>query len=211
MSTDRPDAALPPMPDRRTGRPRPPQAPLETSWGRPDKAKREMPDRAKVPAPPEGKGPTLEWFQLSRVDRVLPGIYCALAVVVFLSIKDLGIGWMRVWWLWIFALICLPVYYLIMGRRSRISAGADWLAHGRDWVDIYRLAWVNVTKAWGSPGLELTDNQGRRVSTSLGEIQRNTALWDLVYNGILHSIHRGNATVNDLARTKLRLGEHSTP
>ncbi|GAA2339765.1 hypothetical protein GCM10009854_15220 [Saccharopolyspora halophila] len=51
---------LPPKPDARTGEPRPPHAPLEPEWQRPEEKRKN--GAIKVPKPPEGEGPMLEWF-----------------------------------------------------------------------------------------------------------------------------------------------------
>jgi hypothetical protein len=43
------------------------------------------------------------------------------------------------------------------------------------------------------------------VSIKIINIQDNPDLWNLVYNGILHSVHHGGATANERARQRLHL------
>ncbi|MEU6131115.1 hypothetical protein ABZ805_18245 [Saccharopolyspora sp. NPDC047091] len=51
----------------------------------------------------------------------------------------------------------------------------------------------------------LTDGYGGSARAPLHQIQRNRALWDLVYNGIAHSVHRGPATATGRALDLLKL------
>lgn len=89
-----------------------------------------------------------------------------------------------------------------------MAAGANWFRRARrSWVATYDLVSVRVTKAWAANNLELKDSAGRGLSVKLTDIQENHRLWDLVYNGILHSVYSGRARTNQLARETLRLQE----
>lgn len=146
----------------------------------------------------------LEWFQPTSRSAVQAGILIALLVIGFLTLKDWGFGWIRVWWLWlIVAIPPLPLFFAL--RAEKMAAGADWYARGKSWVDTYHLTSIRLVKAWGSPDLELEDADGRRVSISIADIQRNRELWDLVYNGIRHSVYKGRAAPNQMARDALQL------
>lgn len=157
-----------------------------------------------MPAPPEGEGPVLEWFQDTRLNAFMPGVVLALVVAGFLTLRDWGVGWMGTWWLWLFV-VPYPLVFFVIGRRQRMAAGADWFSLGGDWVKTYELISVRVTKAWGSDNLDLVDAASRKVSAKLTTIQQNRELWDLVYNGILHSASTGRASANQQARDRLRL------
>ncbi len=71
---------LPPKPDPQTGEPRPPHAPLEPDWKRPED-KHEN-GESKVPQSPEREGPILEWFYptLGR-----GGAFIGIALVIFVG------------------------------------------------------------------------------------------------------------------------------
>lgn len=86
-----------------------------------------------------------------------------------------------------------------------MSAGADWLRLGDRWVDTYRLRTIKVTTGVGTYHLELTDSAGNKLDTQVYYLQKNRALWDLVYNGILHSITYNHADVNRRAVNHLHL------
>lgn len=159
-----------------------------------------------MPSPPEGQGPVLEWFQSSKRGAVYAGASMFLLLIGFLTLKDWGIGWARVWWLWLIIVVGSLLIFLGI-RGGHMSAGADWFKHNRSWVKIYELVSIRVTKAWASDELEFKDASGRKASASFMTIQRNLELWDLVYNGILHSVCTGRARTNQLARERLKLPE----
>lgn len=190
---------LPPRPDPETGAARPPPALLERGW-RP--AERERRERSQIPAPPKGEGPVLEWFQRTRLDSFMPGVILAVIMMVFLTVRDTGFGWMRVWWLWLFVVLG-PIYFYF-AARDRMSAGADWYKRGRRYVKTYELTSVKVKGTPGSWTLDLRDAEGRKVWTELDPIQQHPRLWDLVYNGIRHSVGHG-AQTNRRALDRLQL------
>ncbi|WP_222429443.1 hypothetical protein [Saccharopolyspora dendranthemae] len=114
---------------------------------------------------------------------------------------------MGTWWLWIFVLIPLPIWALLGGKKHGISAGADWFALKKGYVDTYELTEVKVEGASGGLAwtLELADKKGTEMSVDAADIQANSKLWDLVYNGILYSVQQGSAKTNPKALDKLRL------
>lgn len=197
-------SALPPKPDVHTGEPRPPHGPLEpntTLWeGEQDK------NRAKIPQPPDGYGPILEWFTAPRTAFILPAAFISLIACVIGVIKFGGFDWVTIWWLWILILLPFPMFWLA-GSTMRMSAGADWFKHNDKWVDTYHLTKVKVIRSYAKFSVELDDGDGDpSVFIGLPDIQKQQALWDLVYNGILHSIANGTTKeVNSLAREHLKL------
>ena len=84
-------------------------------------------------------------------------------------------------------------------------AGADWFARGKPWVNTYDLTSIRVTIPQNERHLELEDSTGRKLKLQLATAQESQDLWDLVYNGILHSATNGDAEVNALAGASLRL------
>lgn len=150
---------LPPKPDSVTGLPRPPHAPVEGDWRATD---RESPQRARIPAPPDGANPTLEWFQTSRPNKLVPGLVVAVIMFISVCIMDTGFDWMRTWWLWIFVVVPVPVYYLI--TRDPMSAGADWFNYSRSFVRTYELTSVKISYGGAATYLDLEDSGNRKLS-----------------------------------------------
>ncbi|MGH3440270.1 MAG: WXG100 family type VII secretion target [Sciscionella sp.] len=203
-------AALPPMPDPETGEPRPPRALTDAFAGKPKRHSddgRVSPETVTAPA---GKGRTLEVYRVSLKDALVTGsILFGIGFVLYCvwSWFDTGnpVGWMTTWWLWLiilsFLLLPLPQY-----RGSTLSAGADWVMRdGKDWVETYKLTKVKLGKYAGGYTLDLADWTGRRFTVNLYTIQSSPWVWDLVYNGILHSVTEGEVKTNKLAVQKLQL------
>ena len=135
----------------------------------------------------------------------MPGVLVALLGVGYLTWRDWGFGWMSTWWLW---LLIAPWPLLVAWSFGgyHMSAGADWVNVRGGFIKTYELVSVKVTTGGGgSYYLDIKDRHGNEVQTQLGMIQQNRALWDLVYNGILHSVHRGHATTNRRALDRLQL------
>lgn len=194
---------LPPKPDLQTGEPRPPRAPLDPDWKRPDDKHKNGLKR--VPEPPDGNGPILEWFHPTRSGSIATGLIGSIVCFVFLVFKDGGLGWVTVWWLWLFVLPWPFVFWLI-GRSVRMSAGADWFAYNNKvFVKTYELSEVKVSAGGTGRFLRMKDQSGRRAYIKLDDIQRNRELWDLVYNGIQHSVYVHGAETNKMAKDFLGL------
>ena len=192
-----------PLPDAETGLPRPPKAYVRDV---PRRVRRRAERLASYPPAPQGQGPVLEWDQPPVTDSYKAGVLMAVLVAVFLCVRDGGVGWMATWWLWIFVFLPVPVYWLY-GRAKGISAGARWFASGSAYVDLYRLTSIRLENSGGglSRSLYLVDSAGSEVGVSLYRAQRNQALWDLVYNGIVHSMRHNRASANEQAVDQLRL------
>lgn len=183
-----------PPPDSATGEPRPPRAPVL----REDMAEKSKinPARAKYPAAPDGEGPVLEWYQRSPKEYLTIGLGFAVVLMAFVSLALFSFRWVSVWWMWAIVVSPIPIFYLV-GRAKGFSAGAEWFAVRSDtYVRVYELTSVTVHGTAGSWNLELKDKHGGWAQISLREIQYNRDLWDLVYNGIAHSVLKGAATAN---------------
>ncbi|MDQ3276668.1 MAG: hypothetical protein M3Q39_16960 [Actinomycetota bacterium] len=115
-----------------------------------------------------------------------------------------GFDWMGTWWFWSLVLWPLPAY-LLWRRVEIIAAGADWLLWKTKWVRTYDLAKVKLSPRGAQFNLILTDREGRKLSIPWLQLCYNRALWDLVYNGILHSAHNGSFASNREARSTLHL------
>lgn len=187
MTTPEPAA----LPDPNTGEPRPPRAPVESNWRSYDRAKDLKPD-----LPPEGKGPALEWFADSRQFRWQVSLLAFLVLVIFAVLKD-GTHWMQAWWMWLI-IVGFSSLFMLGRKNMKMTAGADWLRVKNVWLDTYRLKKVEVTEDT-KPGVRIVlADQRYELDTKILNLQKNRDLWDLVYNGILHSVQNG-AKVNGRA------------
>lgn len=194
-------AQLPPKPDPETGRPRPPRAPVDNGSGGGSGSSEQ--DNRHKPTPPPGQGPTLEWFKASRRRSIAAGIGGSIVVLVGITLFG-GIGSLSIWWMWLIILIA----GLLIGSSIRVSscaAGAEWFAVGSNWVDLYNLSSIKVKAPTHYREIILKDRSDRQADFELMEIQENQDLWDLVYNGILHSVVEGGAETNKLGHSVLKL------
>lgn len=196
---------LAPMPDPVTGQPRPPRAPR---LGRPDKDPRLDPNRdtepGSAPDPPPGQGPVLAWYRSSRRGRLIIAAWVAAILIIIFSIgTGFSLEWMLYWWMWLFVLVgaVLAVWFR---KGVQPSAGADWLQDG-GWVRTYELTKVT---AWSWPtgiALNLTDRDGRKLNVGTSDLLEDPLIWDLVYNGIMHSVIAGGARTNGVLHSALRV------
>ena len=118
-----------------------------------------------------------------------------------------GFNWIteiRVWPAWLIILGIFPILYLSL-RADQVAAGADWVQSGKQWVRTYELTSITLKPSGPNLMLQLIDRDGRKVRMSWSRIQDNRELWDLVYNGILHSVYLGHAEVDSGARHHLKL------
>jgi hypothetical protein len=144
-------------------------------------------------APPAAHGPALEWNQQSRRSAIWSGFIAAAIIAGFFLWRFWGFGWVTQWWCWLLIVACgLAIYKA--ASNTWIAAGSDWLQSGSQWVDVYELVEVKMGASGANQVLRLQDSHGRRIrSVNLSNVQANQPLWDLVYNGILHSVASGRA------------------
>ncbi|SFT49511.1 hypothetical protein SAMN04487904_102515 [Actinopolyspora lacussalsi subsp. righensis] len=195
-------ATLPPCPDPRTGQPRPPRAPLVRD--RNPNAPTERGKQHNAPRPPHEASPMVEWFHRSRARSLLARL-TLVSVIFVIGVFMGGVDLPRVLVFW----VTLGSWALISGLRKHnpsLSAGVDWLTHENgNFVLTYQLASVEVAGTKPHQSLRLVDVYGNEFSSDLDDPQRNRELWDLVYNGILHSVHVNGATISQSARDSLEL------
>lgn len=191
------NADLPLKPDSRTGDPRPPHAPTNSIRG---KLKQPYSAR-KVPA---GFGPALEWSYSTRRHQWYSGLLVA-ALVVLVFIFSSGFAFVSSWIQWLF-IAAAGLFGWLIPRGDKMSAGADWVNAGRGAVKTYELTSIKTAGKIGSHQLILTDGDGNEVERDLINFQANGDLWDLVFNGIRHSIAEG-ATITPEAYRVLKLNE----
>ncbi|MGH3949391.1 MAG: hypothetical protein ACRDSE_09735 [Pseudonocardiaceae bacterium] len=98
-----------------------------------------------------------------------------------------------------------------------MSAGADWVQWGmrkrwyqrrahRGYLKIYELVSVTADAAGPTLYLRLEDAEGNVLYRMRHALQGDRRIWDLLYNGILHSVANG-AEIDTLAIGMLKLDE----
>jgi len=193
---------LPPIPDAATGEPRPPRAP-RIHQGKEQTPQDRQPHNP--PPLPSGHGPMLEWIQPSV--RLQYGAAAAMAgiLVVFAIVRTGGFEWLHWWWYW--ALLIVGSWIMFRATRNHwTAAGATWVQWRSSWVDTYRLTRIRFSADGTNRVLRLRDAHGNEIhSFKISEIQGNPDLWDLVYNGILHSIASGNCDIDAKTRQILQI------
>jgi hypothetical protein len=199
---------LPPRPDPKTGFPRPPHAPR---WfEQDDKAMKADKDREQSPPkPPYGQGSPLVWYRKTRRASFRTSAIVASALVALHCVGN-GTHWLtepRYWGVWaVFGAFLIGIY--VYERNGRFSAGADWLARGGTWVRVYELVEI-TTCVWPySDRVRLRDQYGRTVRYKIENLRCDRLLWDLAYNGILHSVIARDAEIDEPARQMLDMNAY---
>lgn len=198
--------ALPPRPDPLTGEPRPPRAPVEASH---DEGFPEIDPRRRPTKLPPGEGPMLEWYRVTNRYALALGALAAVFVFVggFLVDGDFDFQWVTSPWGLLVPGLPLAAAGLLYWhfRTQWVAAGAEWVANPTGWVQVYELTEVHTLIEVVKVRLCLTDTAGHKMDAQLDLLQHNRDLWDLVYNGILHSIRERDVTVDRTARMLLQL------
>jgi hypothetical protein len=199
---------LPPRPDPSTGLPRPPRAPGFIGVDVPvnESVIREQ-DQALAPSPPPGQSPVLVWYRESSRGSVISTVVVVLLAATILTLSR-GTAWIvnaKYWGVWAIFAVSLVVVYFI-SRADRFSAGADWVARGRKWVRVYDLVKVTChSYPYYGAGVCMRDSGGRKLRYRFIDLSSDRLLWDLTYNGILHSVIAGGAETNWMLRKSLAL------
>lgn len=110
---------------------------------------------------------------------------------------------MAQWFAWVF-IVGFGVIGFCTVTSGACAAGAQWFSCGKRWVRQYELTSVTVRMRFSNRSLRLVDQDGRKAVAFIGDAQANQDLWDLVCNGVLHSVATG-AETNWVARRALKL------
>lgn len=154
---------------------------------------------------PDGQGPVLEWRQETLRSSIIAGVILVLIGACIPTFNSTGFAWLTQWGWWLYLALCFVVGFAVF-RGTWTAAGATWLQNGKAWVATYELTRIEVKASGTNQMLRLTDSAGRSIgSLKLMAVQRNQALWDLVYNGILHSVTTGKANPSPGSRKILKL------
>ncbi|WP_406636862.1 hypothetical protein [Amycolatopsis sp. WGS_07] len=209
---------LPPRPDRETGEPFPPHG-LSYFRGEETAAEHDVHRESRLsyrPDPPPGSGPVLAWHRESRRGKMAVALTSAIILIAGTLVISLfhqaGFGILAAWPIW---LIIAVAVFLISSPFSYLTyaAGADWLmvertrwgVKSRAWIDLYELTKIDAAYGGTTFHLWLYDKD-MGLTRSSEELQRDRRIWDLVYNGILHSV-AGGAQVSAQAIGILQLAK----
>jgi hypothetical protein len=195
---------LPPRPDSSTGLPRPPRAPWSSGEDGHLNQSATRQSTTPAPDPPPGQGPVLAWYRQGRRGAVAGAVMVG-AVVAGLGVLTRGLDSIELWPAWvIIVLTILLVYYI--ARKKNFSAGADWVAHDDKWVRLYELTEATGQATGSGVFLRLRDSGGRYLELKfITVISSDRLVWDLTYNGILHSVIAGGAKTNSLLHRTIKL------
>ena len=199
-------AQLPPRPDLVTGLPRPAHAPWFTGGDTPanENWMREH-DPALMPPPPPGQGPVLVWFKTSRSGSIIIPILAGF-VLAGLGALIVGLDVLTSWAMWIVIAVAMLGMHLFSKNEGCYSAGAEWFAMKNDWVRIYELVSVIAISSARGMSITMKDSAGREIDIELADLGTTDRLiWDLIYNGILHSVIAGDARTNPMLHRQLEL------
>ncbi len=195
---------LPPKPDSETGEPRPPRAP---GFHQKEKSSRQQARRraANAPSPPPGEGPMLTWFKSSRREALLVAAWAIpILPILVTALQGFSIEWMSYWQPWVAVPVVMAIVYSVQ-RSVECSAGAEWFKVGDAWVRLYELAEIKAKHRSNAIHLDFKDRAGREVRVKSADIQEDRDMWDLVYNGILHSAIAGGAETNGLVHSAFKV------
>jgi len=94
------------------------------------------------------------------------------------------------WWEWLLAIAAgAGIYFSVKGDWC--AAGADWLRYRKSWAKTYELTEIKTRYLGGTTYVYLTDADGHKIDAPLNLIQKDRLMWDLLYNGVRHSIANG--------------------
>lgn len=161
-----------------------------------------MPDT--TGGPPSEWGVALEWFSKRRGDIFQGSVGFFVLCLAAVTFMRGGFDWVTDWFPWCFSGgLSLLVYF--DARRDRVLAGSQWVQTGKKWVSIYELTRIRSTNVGLQRAMKLEDCHGHKLVLVLRHAQKNTKLWDLVYNGIVHSVASGDCDISKAARRILKV------
>lgn len=209
---------LPPRPDPNTGEPFPPHG---RAWHGDDQPPEDNLYRetrlSYRPAPPSGKSPVLTWHKENRRGKTAIFVgsiaFLVLALILVRAVAGTGnpLAWISLWQPWI-AILGSAVLMTRPFTYVKTSAGAAWfqcqivrfgVTIRRKHLNLYQLRKISATTGPAALYLELADEDDS-IDLARTYWQFDRRIWDLVYNGILHSVAAG-AEVDRNARGFLEL------
>lgn len=131
------------------------------------------------------------------------GTFVLVTVLLFVA-RGFATDWLHFWWVWVAVGAAAVLAYFIT-KVENAAAGAEWVMENKTWVRTYELTKIKAYTYSNSLNLHLTDTGGRKLEINISRLQDDRRIWDLTYNGILHSVVNNRADTNQLARSALKL------
>lgn len=202
------NSPLHPKPNPETGEPRPPRAPrsgrVPFNFGTRNS---ETKSKEQAPDPPSGQGSTLEWnYHHNWNERIFATIVAFFGVGLAVILYSSGIITGNKLILFLFVIPLAGFALAGHSQGSSCAAGAEWLLNTKDgsWVRTYELARITAS-GHAADTFTFEDREGRTLSIHMNGLYANPQLWDLVYNGIRHSVIRDGAEANQKIRVRIGL------
>ena len=146
----------------------------------------------------------LECAQPRFFDRFGGVVVMVAVLALYGTAQNRGLEWMSWWGYW--AIMGVSSWFMYLTGDRWTAAGASWVQKQNSWVDTYHLTRIRVYVGRDIRSLSFGDTHGNELrSLSLAQIQANPDLWDLVYNGILHSVASGNCDIDAKTRQILKI------
>ena len=164
-------------------------------------------------------GPALAWWQRGAKEGVRRLVFSLVVAMVIMAAAslfgDFQLHAFEFWQAW--AIIVVGAYLMADPlERQTISAGADWVQWKRrpkwyqrrrdrgTFLKVYRLTKIEGYGAGAVLYLRIVDEDGRGIDRTRTDLHSDRRIWDLMYNGIQHSIANG-CEINSLATQMLHL------
>lgn len=129
----------------------------------------------------------------------------ALAILLLSARDGFHFQWVKFWWAWVGLAAIAVLIGLTQRKGTECSVGVEWLRGRKTWVRLYELTKVKLSVGVGQFYLSMEDQGGRRLSIAVSALQEDQRMWDLVYNGVLHSVIAGGAEANGQLHRYLRV------
>ncbi|NHD16005.1 hypothetical protein G9447_00905 [Actinopolyspora sp. BKK1] len=147
----------------------------------------------------------LEWYRHSQCSAITGGVIAFVIIALGITVaQGFSLAWMQFWPVWLAVVAGAFVVYGSF-RSVEAAVGAEWLKVGRAWVRLYELTEIKARHRSNAIHLDLTDSSGRKVMVKSDDIQEDRDMWDLIYNGILHSVITGGAKTNNLVHSAFQV------
>jgi hypothetical protein len=148
----------------------------------------------------------LAWYRSSLRGAIRTGLWGFGITAFLLTLRDgFHFHWVRYWEIWLGLLVVGFLVGLSQLKGTRCSAGVEWVQGRKSWVRTYELVKVKSGPSASGVHVNMQDSAGRNLSLPLATLQQDRLLWDLVYNGILHSAIAGDAETNGRIHLHLHL------
>ncbi|QGK69226.1 hypothetical protein GIY23_06480 [Allosaccharopolyspora coralli] len=149
----------------------------------------------------------LEWYRHSQRYAIGMGLAAFVVIGIGVGIRQgFDYSFLQYWWMWVILFVAALGMYSIF-RAVDPAVGSDWLRVGRMWVLLYELKEIKVRHRGLSMHLDVKDSGNRILQVRVDHLQEDRDMWDLVYNGLMHSVLVNGANTNRGVHSRLKVPE----